>query len=329
MSYSFIREHFLTIDLQEMRSDGFLEKINNRLREKQKKVDLKSGWKEIDRCPVCESEEKIPQFIKFGVEIFCCAICTLRYSSKIPICTNDIYSDEAYQPFAIESYMENVNYRKARFGKERLDIIRRFVSSENEKSLLDVGCGTGWFLETAIENGFKVCGQELGKGLSEWTSKRLNIKVWNCSIQEINDALRFDVITMFDLLEHVENPVQLLLDCKRILADDGIILVFTPNFDSMAINVMGEHSNLIAPAEHLIYFTHNSVIELAQRTDLKLCYYKTCGIDLGDMKSYYEWRNEPETAATCAKLYDIIQPVIDEAEAGNHMRFILKMVGEE
>ncbi len=58
---------------------------------------------------------------------------------------------------------------------------------------------------------------------------------------------------MLDLIEHVVDPVQLVLDCRKLLTPPEIMLIFSPNFDSLAIHVMREQSNLVTPAEHWIY----------------------------------------------------------------------------
>ncbi|MFC1807241.1 class I SAM-dependent methyltransferase [Candidatus Omnitrophota bacterium] len=324
MGYQRCLAQFKAIDLNEMRPSGFLAKVTQSCEEKDSKVDKKHGWKDVDNCPVCFATARRQEFFKFGTEVVCCKKCSLRYAAKIPVSTEDIYSDEGYLPTAIESYMKNVFYRKERFGKERVELISQQIGSPRGKRLLDIGCGTGWFLEVAKECEFDVYGQELGKGLANWTSERLGIRIFNKSISGLSTEIKFDVITMFDLLEHVSDPLQLILNCKNLLNKDGIIVVFTPNFDSLSIHIMREHSNIIAPAEHLTYFTKKSAEVLAQKTNLNLTYYRTCGIDLGDLKSYHEWLGNQQLAFACERLYNSLQPLIDDSDAGNHLRFVLK-----
>ena len=322
MGYSQCIADFKSINLEEMRPEGFLADINRLCEEKHGHV--KHGWKVVDQCPVCGSTEKLQEFSKYGIGIFQCLDCTLRYSEKIPNHTEDIYSNAAYLPAAQKLYMENVSYRKERFGKERLALIRSHVGDLKGKRILDVGCGTGWFLETAKEQGMEIFGQELGKDLREWTENRIGASIFPCGLEEISPDFRFDVITMFDVLEHVPDPSKMVLDSKRLLEHNGILLIFTPNFDSLSVSLMNEHSNLIAPAEHLTYFTKKSVETLAHKTGMKVVFYRTCGIDLGDLKSFYEQNACSELSTVCQQLYDYIQPLVDASGAGNHMRFILE-----
>ena len=321
MGYKNCLTGFQPIDLQEMRPPGFLDRITHLIELKHSKVAKKQGWKNVAACPLCSSPERAPEFSKFGIEIVCCEKCTLRYSSQIPVCTEDVYSDESYLPAAIESYMENVAYRKSRFGRERVDLIVQHIGNPAGKSLLDIGCGTGWFLEVARERGFEIFGQELGKELAQWTGERLGIEIF----EEIPTDARFDAITMFDVIEHVPDPLQLILDCKKVLSRGGIIVGIAPNFDSLCVHLMKERATLIIPAEHPTYFTKKAIEILAKKVNLNLIFFKTCGIDLGDMKSYYESEGDHDTALACEKLYTFIQPAVDAAGAGNYLRFILQV----
>lgn len=212
MSNSKAKSIFLPMDLDEMRPQNFLAKLTQSAKEKHDKVAQKNGWREVHSCPVCDSVKRRLEFVKFEIEIFCCENCSLRYSGKIPIQTEDIYSDSIYLPKMIKSYEKNVDYRKQRFGRERITLIKSHIKSNNKVRLLDIGCGTGWFLEVAKEHGFEASGQELGKELAQWTSQKLGITIWDCSLDEIETQEPFDVITMFDLLEHVPDPLTFNID---------------------------------------------------------------------------------------------------------------------
>lgn len=324
MSYLEFKNNFKSIDLREMRPKGFLERITKAMRGRHREIFLKNSWMEIKYCPVCNSRKRMVEFRKFGVEIFGCKKCSLRYSGIVPLKTEDIYSAQTYLPDMIKNYVSNERYRKQRFGKERVDLISSHIKLNKKPKILDVGCGTGWFLQVAKESGFEIYGQELGKELAQWTSKRLGIEIWDCPLNKVNTEKRFEVITIFDVIEHVKDPLLLIMSAKKILANKGIIVIFTPNFDSLAISIMKERSNLIVPTEHLVYFTKNSIIKLAEKSKMEVLSYTTNGIDLGDLKAYYDFLKDSKMAFACSKLYDYLQPVIDLAEAGNHLRVVLR-----
>ncbi len=130
---------------------------------------------------------------------------------KFAVDTGDVYSDVAYLPIAHSDYFDHVDYRQQRFAKERLDIIWQYMKKPAEQvRLLDVGCGTGWFLDSAKKSGFQTAGQEFGKDLAAFTAKRLGICVWSEPLTKIPVNEMFDVITLFDVIEHVPNPREVI-----------------------------------------------------------------------------------------------------------------------
>jgi len=323
MGYSDHIKQFLNIDLSSMRPPGFLKMCEGWASSKHAAVAHRRGWKAVSQCPVCSSDKFKPCFEKFKVSIVQCTNCGLGYSTQIPRFTEDVYADESYLSEMEQSYEKNCAYRKERFGRERVALIERYLPEPHGKKLLDLGCGTGWFLECAKEAGFDIYGQELSPALAKWTSRRLNIPVWDCDLAKIPGEMTFDVMTMFDLLEHVEDPVALIRMVKVRLSPGGIIVVFTPNLDAYSISIMREHSSLIVPSEHLTYFTESSVRMLSEKAQMSIEFFCTSGIDLGDLKAYYDELNDPMMARACERLYATLQPVIDAAGAANHMRFIL------
>jgi len=320
MSFLKSLKSFRSIDLKEMRKPGFLKQILDLSVFQHGLVDKGHGWKPIETCPICSSKKFEPALTVREIAIRRCSDCDLYYNDRMPVDTGDLYSDDHYLPVAKQSYLSIVDYRKRRFGTERLDLIESVIGSAKGKKVLDMGCGTGWFLYLARERGFDVVGVELGDELREFTKAELKIPIFK-TLADVNEKV--DVITMFDLIEHVENPVALINECKAKLNPGGIILAFTPQYDSLAFHVAKENTNLIK-TEHLTYFTKPSVMKLGEVTDMDCIYYVTKGIDCGDLKSLFEYQNKPHLAEAMEELYDLLQPIIDQAECGNHLRFIFK-----
>ncbi|MEC1305750.1 MULTISPECIES: class I SAM-dependent methyltransferase [Lysinibacillus] len=324
MGYKKATEDFITMDLSEMRPKGFLKVVLERQINNIKAVNEKSGWKERVNCPICGKDDSSFQFMKNDFSLLQCNNCKTAFFDKIPVNTDDLYSAEHALSDAQKAYLVNKDYRKVRFASERITLIESLLQkSVLNKNILDVGCGTGWFLEYAKEQGANCFGLELGKELSKFTEERLNIPIWNCELPDLETDVRFDVITMFDLIEHVVEPLKLIESAKKLLNDSGIILIFTPHFDSVAIQTMKDKSNLIMPAEHLSYFTKNTLNFIAEKTNMKVEYFATKGIDIGDLKSFYEYEGQHQIAETMEKMYDVLQPTIDHAENGNHLRAVL------
>ena len=317
MSYNELKSKFLPIDVKSMRPDDFIESFNKTKINWIELVKSKSGFREQKHCPICKSNERqIGIEINQKIKVYECKSCSLAYVDPFPVDSTDIY-EKKYFDKSLVSYDKIRDYRIKRFGSERLELIKKYITSG---SLLDIGCGVGWFLEAAKKDGFKVYGQEVSKDLAEYTGDLLDIKVFENDVSEID--LKFDVITMFDLIEHVSDPLKLLEDCKKILNPGGIILAFTPNYDSFGIKEMGLDSSLVCPPAHLTYFTKKSILQFSKIVNMKLLHYETKGMDIADFAAYFHYLGESKISKTFFKLFDKLQPLIDESESANHMRFI-------
>lgn len=325
MSFEKLSKDFLSIDYNIMRPKGFINRINNRAEGRVISVKEKKGFIDINFCPICSSKDNSFEFEKFGVKILKCNSCTVRYVEKMPIDILDVYSSEKFETEINSNILtdEQDNYKKERFGKERANLINSCLENKNTPSILDVGCGSGWFLDLMKNNGMDVYGIEIVKPLNNLASKKLGVEIYN-KLLEDSPENKYDVITMFDLIEHVKDPAKLLEETKKRLKPGGIAVVFTPNFDSLAISTMREVSTLVTPVEHLYYFTKNSIEVLAKRVGLSVCFFETKGTDILDMKAFYEYHNRDKEANLLVEIGDNLQCIIDASNCANHMRIIFK-----
>ena len=193
-------------------------------------VNERSGWKKASSCPVCDSKEATLEFAKYGIELVACSNCNLRYHSRIPANPNDIYSDPVYMQGSQGFWADDYKYRKERFGRERIGILAQTIGTIEGLSILDVGCGSGYFLDCARDEGAFCYGLEISRDIRDWVSRQLGIEVYDKPLKELTLDRKFDVITVFDMIEHVERPVELLVHAYRLLKEGGHVFIFTPNF---------------------------------------------------------------------------------------------------
>ena len=76
-------------------------------------------------------------------------------------------------------------------------------------------------------------------------------------LEEVGDI--FDIVTMFDVLEHLESPVDFFKSLRSILDENGIIVSYTPNIESIAYYLMGEKQNTLLHFEHYCFFNTQSL----------------------------------------------------------------------
>lgn len=147
-----------------------------------------------------------------------------------------------------------------------LPIIKKYVHSGR---MLDVGCATGVFLTVAKEFGYSVEGLELSKWSSEIARKK-GIQVYRQRIKSLADKFpaRYDVITLWGVIEHFENPIEEMNGLRRLLKPNGILVVWTGDVNSISSKVLGRLW-WYWQGQHIQYFTARSLNYLAKISGFK------------------------------------------------------------
>ena len=114
-----LKEH-LPIDVAKMRSAEFTKSQLAIENAKLERVEKGSGWKQISNCPVCESSDHKEILVKYGSPLVQCNRCELWYHLRVAANPDDVYKDEAYEIFSTEETSELFEYKKNRFGRERV-----------------------------------------------------------------------------------------------------------------------------------------------------------------------------------------------------------------
>ncbi|MDC0968001.1 class I SAM-dependent methyltransferase [Alphaproteobacteria bacterium] len=291
-------------------NDFFLKNIN-------KFINKRSGWKLVNKCPICDSERKKILFKKFNTEILNCLNCNHIYSYKIPKKIKEAYSNSHHQNQSLKSYDSIRKYRINRFAKERINLILKYKKKGN---FLDYGCGTGWLIEHAKTKFKNIEGYEPTKELSEITSKKLDINVFDDF--KNRRYKKYDIITLYDVIEHVINPKSFINDIHKIMNKNSLLVIYTPNSNSLSFNYLKEKSNLVIPPLHLHFFNYDSLNYLIKR-NFKILHNETKGFDIADIYSYQLEKNI-KTFVKNFKDIETIQDNVDNMFLGNHIRFILK-----
>lgn len=116
-------------------------------------------------------------------------------------------------------------------ARRHLGDLRRYKKAGR---LLDVGCSAGIFLKAARADGWEVCGVELSEDTASIARQRFGLDVHNGALTENTFApASFDAITLWDVVEHLPDPVPVLRIVRVLLKDDGVLLVETPNVEGL------------------------------------------------------------------------------------------------
>lgn len=239
-------------------------------------MDAKNGSKKsimktaIDRCPVC-GENNSEIFIdckdfsitRENFQIKKCKSCAFKYTYPIPTETeiSRYYNSENYISHSdTKEGLVNSLYHLVRkiTLKSKLKLINK---SGSKGSLLDVGCGTGYFLKTCKDNGWKVMGTEpdpKARGLAE---KLTENEIYS-SLFQVEDLKKFNVITLWHVLEHIHLLNESLIKIKTLLQDKGTLLIAVPNSDSKDAEIYGQYWAAYDVPRHLYHFNQQSISKL-------------------------------------------------------------------
>ncbi|WP_026977288.1 class I SAM-dependent methyltransferase [Flavobacterium tegetincola] len=147
--------------------------------------------------------------------------------------------------------------------KNKLKVIEQFQPEKG--ALLDIGAGTGHFLDLAQKNNWTVTGIEPNEGARKVASDKGIIFATDIQSLENNS---FDVITMWHVLEHVPDLDEQVKQLKRILKPNGTIVIAVPNFRSFDAKYYKRHWAAFDVPRHLWHFSKKSIKVLFQEKNM-------------------------------------------------------------
>ncbi|MDD2501568.1 MAG: class I SAM-dependent methyltransferase [Geobacter sp.] len=208
----------------------------------------------IVSCPICGGTQRVHWGSVSEYSIERCVSCGIGITTPFP--SDSEIGDSNADIYRVDQrgslYLRKQSYYERRYHLQ-LRNIKRFVPGGR---LLDIGCNIGLFLSCARTEGFDVEGIEFNKESAAFGSKHFDLLIHTRSLDEINyPDQTFDVITMYDVLEHIPDLHEILAAVSRILKPDGVLVVQSPNIDSLMARLTGSAWNWLTPPDHLYHFT--------------------------------------------------------------------------
>jgi len=158
-----------------------------------------------------------------------------------------------------------------------LKIIAGNFETVKGKKLLDIGAATGFFARIAQDFGFNAEGIEISKWAAQEGRKK-GLKIHHGTVDTIQFLENsFDVITLFDVLEHISEPDKFLEKIFLILKQDGVLVINTPDAKSVWSRILGRRWQAYIPPEHLILYNKNNIEFFLKRHKFKILKIKTIG----------------------------------------------------
>lgn len=238
----------------------------------------------LKNCPVCNHDKLNPflSCIDYTVsretfKIVQCASCGFRFTNPRP------EEKEIGKYYQAEEYISHSDTRKGLVNKlyqivrnhtikEKVKLINRLIpnSQPQAPSLLDIGCGTGEFLNACKKDGWEITGIEPSEIARKNAENKYGITPFVPErLFEISEK-KLNVITLWHVLEHVYQLDKTIEQISRILADDGILIVALPNCDSFDARKYKECWAAWDLPRHIFHFTKKDIETLFKKYNFRI-----------------------------------------------------------
>lgn len=136
--------------------------------------------------------------------------------------------------------------------------------------ILDVGCSTGVFLDAMRRSGWETHGVETSHDAVCYARQRLDLDVFEGTLSEADmSAGYFDVVTLWDVLEHTFNPLETLREVNRLLGDRGIVVMTLPHWESLDRKLFGREWIGYDVPRHLYVFPRSVLEQMLERAGFR------------------------------------------------------------
>jgi 2-polyprenyl-3-methyl-5-hydroxy-6-metoxy-1,4-benzoquinol methylase len=226
-------------------------------------------------CPVCGEKEFTP-FISCKdhtvsqetFQIVSCLNCSFKFTHPRP------HDEDLGKYYQSDDYISHSDTKKGlisrlyhqvrnRTLKQKLELIGQYVS---RGTVLDYGCGTGYFLDYCGRHGWKGFGLEPDKGARKIAFESgLNVSENKTILEQKTADLKFNAITLWHVLEHVTDLEATLSFFRQKLMRDGVIVIAVPNHQSYDAKHYGEHWAAYDVPRHLYHFEPSTIEALMKR----------------------------------------------------------------
>ena len=235
-------------------------------------------------CPVCGNRCSTAAARFPDVTFFFCGECSLffqkRFTPPSVRYDRDYFFSEYRKQYG-RTYLEDFSHIKS-LASKRLELFTRSAHPDHY-TLLDVGCAYGPFLQAADETGFAVYGIDVSEEAVRYVKQELGLKAAQTSFLDYEPELfdeppsSFNVITMWYVIEHMERLKPVLEKVNRLLADDGLFCLSTPNSSGISGRIDVKSFLEASPADHYSIWNPKAAKKILKRFGFRIVHIRITG----------------------------------------------------
>jgi SAM-dependent methyltransferase len=211
-------------------------------------------------CPACGDARSSFAFRVADYDHRRCAACRSVFVRPAPS------DEELARVYGAQDYYAGAERHEARIRREAAARAKRLVKL-GARRVLDVGCAAGFFLDAARDAGLSVVGVEPGP--SGAGARARGHTVVDGTLDAASELGTFDAVTLWEVIEHVVDPLALISQAMQHLSVHGILALSTPSMSGVPALLLGRRFPMITPPEHLSLFTRGGLQTLLGRAGLR------------------------------------------------------------
>lgn len=216
-----------------------------------------------------------------------CYECGLTYGNPLPAedSLNRYYSLIAKEKFG--GIYGNIDDRfefLVSMANKRLEKIERYAGGQG--SILDIGTGIGVFTGTALDRGWNAEGLEFTPEDCQYAREKFGLILKQENFYDFNEDRKYDVVTLFEVIEHLHHPLKDLKQIYNLIKDEGLLVVATPIQDTLYGKKMKENNVFWNVVTHLSYFTRDVMLKYLQDSGFEIIEISGSNEGMGRMEFY-------------------------------------------
>jgi len=229
----------------------------------------------MKECVVCGGLQQKPLY----TGILQCETCghvfadlSLNDEELLKIYHKSYFSGDEYSDYVADKQVIQKNFAL------RMKVLKRFLDPDRHKKVLEVGSAYGFFLEMIYDQFEHVSGIDITEDGVRHARDQLNLDVVQADLLQYDYQDRlFDVVCLWDTIEHLRCPNLYLEKISRHMPADGLIAITTGDIDSLNARLKKEHWRLIHPPTHIHYFSKRTLARLLRNYGFEVIYNSYSG----------------------------------------------------
>lgn len=208
-------------------------------------------------------------FEKNGYEIYRCPLCGIgqtAFDQEYETFVTDFYDKRYFTGDSTRSAYIHYKSDKPYIIENMKKFLRQIQKIKSTGTLLDIGCAMGYFITLARGYGYDAYGVEPSGFAYSEARRILDGRVKHGTLENVQYPRHsFDIVTMFDVFEHLNTPQEDLRKLHTMLKKDGIIVIATGDTDSALAKLLKRRWTFYAPPQHLFFFNRKNLMTLLRK----------------------------------------------------------------